>query len=83
MDKDDNTVATSSRVQAVETVAARVSSLNDNQASHYDKGKMNRMAPQIQAEIFSVSLLEDYVPYQCQKEIQVQIQMSTPKMGKK
>ena len=62
MDKNDITVAASNGGHVVEMAVARVAPLNDIHSSHYGKSGKNRIVPQTQAEISSVSLLDDHVP---------------------
>jgi len=62
--KEVNTGAAGSGVQADETVAAKVSPLNDDHNSHYGKDEMNGKIPRIQEDISSESLIKDSEPLQ-------------------
>ena len=64
MEKEVNTGAAGSGVQADETVAAKVSPLNDDHNSHYGKDEMNGKIPHIQEDISSESLIKDSEPLQ-------------------
>ena len=64
MEKEANTGAAGSGVQADETVATRVSPINDDYNSHYGKDKMNGKIPRIQEDISSESLIKDSEPLQ-------------------
>ena len=62
LDKNDITVAASNGGHAVEMAVAKFVPLNDIHSSHYGKNRKNRIVSQTQAEISSVSLLDDHVP---------------------
>ena len=64
LEKEVHTGAAGSGVQADETVAARVSPINDDHNFHYGKDEINGNIPRIQEDISPEPLIKDSKPLQ-------------------